>query len=260
MNSNLEIDIKNVPLFFSDSYKVRAYEAGPDGRVTIHSICNYLQDAASNHAFRLGVAVDKLQKHNLTWVLSRFHVQMKNYPFWLDEVKIDTWPLLKEKYHAVRDFRLFNSKNQEIGTATSSWMMIDTQKRTTVPLPDFMEKLQNHEAGRALNDPFTKLPKIENSETGKIFNVRLSDLDMNRHVNSVHYLSWGLETIPIDFRKKHFLTDVEINYRAECSYGEKIISRNEMKNSGSAVVFIHQLFKENDGREITRMRSSWQKK
>ena len=83
---------------------------------------------------------------------------------------------------------------------------------------------------------------------------------MNRHVNSVHYLSWGLETIPIEFRKEHLLTDVEINYRAECRYGEKIISRTEMKNENGAAVFIHQLFKENSGREITRMRSIWQAK
>jgi len=260
MSSELEIGTEGVPLLFTDSYKVRAYEAGPDGRVTIHSICNYLQDAASNHAYRLGVAVDKLQQHNLTWVLSRFHVRMKKYPYWMDEVIIDTWPLQKEKYHGVRDFRLFNRKKQEIGTATSSWMMIDTQKRTTVPLPDFIEKFQNKEAGRALEDSFPKLPKIEKFDAEKKFNVRLSDLDMNRHVNSVHYLSWGLETIPIDFRKEHLLTDVEINYRAECSYGEKIISRTEMKNEGSAAVFLHQLFKESSGQEITRLRSSWQKK
>ncbi len=260
MSENLEIDVDGVPLFFSDNYKVRAYEAGPDGRVAIHSICNYLQDAASNHAYRLGVAVDKLQEHNLTWVLSRFHVKMNMYPFWLDDIRIETWPSVKEKYHATRDFRLFSSKGQEIGTATSSWMMIDIQKRTAVPIPDFMEKFQNKEAGRALDDPFPKLPKIENFETEKIFYVRLNDLDMNRHVNSVHYLSWGLETVPVDFRKKHLLTDVEINYRAECYYGEKIISRNEMKNDDGTKVFIHQLFKENGGQEITRMRSSWQKK
>jgi len=260
MGVNLKIDSADVPLLFTDSYKVRAYEAGPDGRVTIHSICNYLQDAASNHAFKLGVAVDKLQEHNLTWVLSRFHVRMKKYPFWLDEVIIDTWPLKKEKYHGIRDFRMFNRKKQEIGTATSSWMMIDTKKRSSVPLPDFEEKFQNNEAGRALEDSFPKLPVIEKSGAEKIFNVRLGDLDMNSHVNSVHYLSWGLETIPIDFRKEHQLTDVEINYRAECGYGEKIVSRTEMINENNDTVVLHQLFKESSGQEITRLRSAWKKK
>jgi acyl-ACP thioesterase len=179
---------------------------------------------------------------------------------WLDDIRIDTWPSDKLKFHAARDFRIFNSREEEIGTATSSWMMIDVKKRTTVQLPDFLDKLKNTEAGRALNDPFDKLPKIKNPEIEKMFYVRLNDLDMNQHVNSVHYLSWGLETVPVEFRKEHLLTDVEINYRAECYYGDKIISRNEKTMDDGRTVFIHQLFKGKDGREITRMRSSWQKK
>ena len=59
MNQKESKNSQKPALFFSDRFKIRAYEVGPDGRVNIQSVCNYLQDAASNHAFRMGVAVDR---------------------------------------------------------------------------------------------------------------------------------------------------------------------------------------------------------
>lgn len=252
--------VSHRPFFFSDMFKVRAYEAGPDGRVNIQSVCNYLQDAASSHAFLMGVAVDRLQEKNLTWVLSRLHIKMDKYPFWMNKIRIDTWPAIKDKYYAIRDFRMFDGKGREIGVASSSWMMIDTIQRRSVALPAFMDEFQNKEAGRALDDPFEKLSEIKNAENEKYFNVRLADLDMNRHVNSVHYLSWGLETVPSEIWKDFKLTDVEINYRNECYYGDRIYSQIEKQIKSDSLVFIHQLFKEKDKKELTRLRTCWQRK
>ena len=258
MNTN--VNAKENKLFYSDVFKVRAYEAGPDGRVIIQSVFNYLQDIASSHAFLMGVAVDRLQEQNLTWVLSRMHIRMESYPFWMRRIRIDTWPAVKDKYYAVRDFRLFDEKNREIGLASSSWMMINTVTRRSVALPGYMDKFQNAELGRAMNDGFKKLPEIDNMENEKNFNVRLSDLDMNRHVNSVHYLSWALDTVPPQIWMDYRLTDVEINYRNECHYGDRVNSRSERKAEGDSCSFIHQLFKEKDRDELTRLRTRWQRK
>lgn len=260
MKQNEDKNVKQPALFFSDVFKVRAYEAGPDGRVNIQSLCNYLQDAASSHAFLMGVAVDRLQKDNLTWVLSRLHVRIERYPYWMDKIRIDTWPADKDKYYGIRDFRMFDGKNRQVGVASSSWMMIDTVQRRSVALPDFMDSLQDKEAGRSLDDPFTQLPKVEQIDNEKFFNVRIADLDMNRHVNSVHYLSWALETVPPEIWKNFRLSDVEINYRNESYYGDRICSQSEARENGDSVVFIHQLFQEKERRELTRLRTSWQRK
>lgn len=247
-------------LFFSDVFRVRAYEAGPDARVNIQSVFNYLQDIASTHAALMGVAVDRLQEKNLTWVLSRMHIRMEKYPFWMRRIRIDTWPALKEKYYAERDYRLFDEKEREIGVASSSWMMIDTVRRRSVALPEFMDVLQNLKAGRAMKDPFEKLPELSRIENEKHFNVRLSDLDMNRHVNSVHYLSWALETVPPEIWIEYNLTDVEINYRNECYHGDRIYSKSEKIEKNGSCVFIHQLFKEQNKTELTRLRTCWKRK
>ncbi len=250
-------------LFWKEIFKVRAYEAGPDMKATIHSICNYLQESAANHAVAMNVAMDTLKKMNLTWVLSRLHVRMTAFPYWNQQVTIETWPAVKQKFHAVRDFRLLIG-DKEIGTATSSWMLIDVKRRRSVPMPDFMNQFQNKEAGRTLDDPFESLPVIESKETlpARKFYVRMSDLDMNQHVNSVHYLAWALESVPAEIWKTAVVREVEINYRSECYYGDAVLSYSQVDENSSqdGLVIIHQLIREKDGQEVTRVRSTWQKK
>jgi acyl-ACP thioesterase len=247
-------------LFWRETFKIRAYEAGVDGRVSIQAITNYLLESASNHAAHMDVSVQRLFEMNLTWVLSRFHVRMKRYPRWPETVTVETWPAHKDILYAIRDFRLLDSKGNEIGVASSSWMMIDFKARKPVALPDFIEGLENKEAGRTLEDPFERMPKVTRVDAEKEFRVRQSDLDVNRHVYSVHYLSWALEAVPPEVWKNYRISDVEINFRAESLYGDFVISGSEMEQKENQVTIIHQLKRRKDDKELTRLRTTWQLK
>ncbi len=247
-------------LFWREAFKIRAYEAGVDGRVTIQAITNYLLESASNHAAHMDVSVQRLFKMNLTWVLSRFHVRMRDYPRWPETVTVETWPAHKDTLYAIRDFRLLDSNQNVIGVASSSWMMIDFKARKPVALPDIIEGLENKEAGRTLEDPFERMPKVTRVDMEKEFRVRQSDLDVNRHVYSVHYLSWALESAPPENWKKYRISDVEINFRAESLYGDFVVSDSQIEESGNLMTVIHQLKRRKDDKELTRLRTTWQLK
>jgi len=252
--------MKNKPqLFWTEEFKIRAYEVEPHGRVTMQSIFNYLQEIAGNHASELGVAVDELIKQNLTWVLSRVHLQIHDYPFWRQKMTIETWPSDRDSFYALRDFRLLNEQSEVIGLATSSWMLIDIKLRKPVAMPSFIDDLKNTEKGRALPDSFGKLPKLKRVDAERAFNVRLSDLDINQHVNSVNFLEWGLECIPENIRKKYQLSDLEVTYRAESNYGDRVISQCQVEEDQNSCRIIHRLQKEADNRELTRILTNWKK-
>ncbi len=244
-------------LFRIENFKVRAYEVGPRGRATIQSICNYLQESAANHAEALNVSVSRLIKMNLTWVLSRLHVRMEKYPFWQKTVTVETWPSARDNFYALRDFRIKNEKGEVIGVATSSWMMIDIKARKPVILPEFLKEFENKDEGRTLEDSFKRLPKIGQAQFEKNFNVRLSDLDMNQHVNSVNYIEWGLEVTPPAFWKKYILYDLEISFRAESVYGDRIVSQCRVEDMGDHQMLVHRLLRAQDERELTRMVTRW---
>lgn len=247
-----------LPLLWREEFKVRAYEVDPRGRLTVQSLFNYMQEAAGNHAAELGVSVEQLFRDNLTWVLSRVHLRIDYYPVWKQRIIIETWPADKDTYYAIRDFRILDEKGRSIGLASSSWMMIDVKLRRPVPLPAYIEQIKNHENGRALNVSFDKLPKLQRVDQEKTFKVRLSDLDINQHVNSVNFIEWAIEAVPPEINQKYQLSQVEISYRAEAKYGDCLFSQCQIENNVNESQIIHRLLKESDQKELARVLTTWQ--
>ena len=89
-------------------FKVRSYECGKDGLVSLPSICNYLQEAASLNTEELGFSKSDFNAagSDISWVLTKMRFRMNRYPKWEDEVKITTFPRGGRKIVAWRDFIL----------------------------------------------------------------------------------------------------------------------------------------------------------
>jgi len=245
---------------YTEKFKVRSYEVDVTGRATVLTISNFLQEIAGNHAGKLGVSVDKLFAKKLTWVLSRLHLKMFSYPFWREEVSILTWPSDAYGKFATRDFEIFNSKNEIIGKATTSWMLLDLIKLRPITMPDFIMNINRPQRERAIDDKFEKLPKLEKFEFQNKYNVRLSDLDINQHVNNVNYIEWAIETIPVEISQKYQLNQFEISFRAESKYGDSVVSRAQEFKNNDQKTFSHSLIKDNSQLELAIARSSWAKK
>jgi len=121
---------------WSETFRARYYEVGHDGCVTIQALCNYFQEAAGNHATRLGVGMQKLMDQHQSWVLSRMLVQMSVFPGWHDEVTVDTWPAGVERMFALRLFRL-RCGERMLGFGTSAWLLFDLDRRRPLR-PEFV--------------------------------------------------------------------------------------------------------------------------
>ncbi|MBN1271836.1 MAG: hypothetical protein JXB26_06140 [Candidatus Aminicenantes bacterium] len=239
-----------------EDFCVRSYEIDSRGQVSIQSLCRYLGEIAGNHAEKLGASVGILRSKNLTWVLSRLHVRMKKYPYWGKSLTIETWPSGRENLYALRDFLIF-SQEELIGTATTSWMVIDLARKKPVLLPEFVTAIPIPERPRAIDDPFEKLPGLKTIHSSRSFNVRLSDLDINQHVNFVNYIEWGVETVPTETWKDFRLEELEISYRAESRFGDRIISEAQEIDQQKRRIYLHRLQKEQDHRETAVLRTAW---
>jgi medium-chain acyl-[acyl-carrier-protein] hydrolase len=109
---------------------------------------------------------------------------------------------------------------------------------------------------RVLADPFAKLPEVGGVGEGKAFEVRLSELDMNRHANNVSVIAWALDALPDEVVLGTSLAELEIEFRAEALLGDRMLSRVHRLVEGSAT-FLHRLIRESDGREVARARTLW---
>ena len=69
-------------LQYEKEYRIHVYETGPDGKLNLCSLFNYMQDIASDHAVELGFGRDDLMRDNRFWVLSRMYAEINHWPLW----------------------------------------------------------------------------------------------------------------------------------------------------------------------------------
>lgn len=242
---------------FTARYRVRSYETDFLGRLKPVSIVNYFQDAASSHADLLGFSVADLLRSRLTWMLSRYQIRVLRYPCAGEELLVRTWRSAVDGYYALRDFELIDSHGRLLAVASSSWLIVSLESRRPVRIKTAVEDFPIH-ASRSFPDDFITFPKREAYERELPFQVRMGDLDQNRHVNNAVYLDWALEATDPDILQNYLPVEIHIAYRAEELYGGKIISRSAALNTPGSEIFLHQLVSEGEDRELTRLLTIWQ--
>lgn len=238
---------------WQETFRVRSYETDVTGTASMASICNYLQEAAGNHAHDLGVSVEQMD--NQTWVLTRLHVEMARFPSWRQDVYIETWPSGENGLYATREFVLRDDEGDTLGWATSAWLIIDLTRRRPVRIPAFVRSFRVPVRGRALDDTFDRLPVLDTPAEERTFRVRYGDLDLNQHVNNVHYVEWVVEALPRHVREGHHLTSLEIHFRAEATFGDEV--RVQTSPAGEDSTFLHRLLRHSDGRDVAHVRTRW---
>ena len=247
-------------LQFEKEYRVHVYETGPDSKLNLYSLFNYMQDIASDHAIKLGFGRDDLMRDNRFWVLSRIYAEISKLPLWEDSIIIKTWPNGTDKLFALRNYEVRYPDGSHIASGTSSWLILD---RTTkkVQRPDSILSQYNPEL-HAETSPVRYAEKIEPaSENGWLspsFRVKVSDLDVNLHTNNVRYLKWASDCYDLDFIMNNDPQSAEINYLAESKFDEEIIIKSSVENETGSF-HSHSIFRTSDNKELCRIRIGWKK-
>ena len=122
---------------WKESINVRIYDLDLTGKLSLISICNYLQQSATKHADKLNISSWHLTELNITWILYRLQVKVKEYPNYDKKLIIDTWPAIIKDPYDFRAFRIFNENNIEIGNALYNWLLIDLETRKPVRIRKF---------------------------------------------------------------------------------------------------------------------------
>lgn len=222
------------------TWTVRSYECAPDGKITIANLCNYLQEAASINAEHLGFSKTNFDEENLnvTWVMTRMRVKVTRRPNWNETVKVFTFPRPARRIVAWRDFIIYGEDGEEVGRASTEWMMIDFTTRRPVAIPAFVTERANHELSPVFSEPlgFKLSPDIFQKSGSPSLNTlhsnfytvtaAPSDIDLNGHVNNVRYITWLFDTM----KEMPEAVDMEIAFKSEVLVGTTVmvdVAKNE---------------------------------
>jgi len=243
---------------FEKEYSIHVYETGPNGKLNLYSLFNYMQDIASDHAIKLGFGRDDLLRDNCFWVLSRMYAEIISWPLWEEKIIVRTWPNGTDKLFALRNYEVKYPDGRQIAAGTSSWLILDrTTKKIQRPesiLSKYYSDLQPK------SSPVRYAAKLESAGTSTEqslpFRVKVSDLDVNLHTNNVRYLKWVYDTYTLDFVTGNNPQSAEINYLAESVFNEEIVI-NTSSETDKAGLYNHAVSRTRDNKELCRIRIEW---
>lgn len=187
-----------------------------------------LQECSVNHVEAAHMGYDALIPRQLAWALAGFELEVRGLPQWKQSVSVDTWHKKSEGLFSYRDYQMRNQKGDCLVNASSTWFIMDLQKRKAIPaskvfpdLPVVPESALDSLLRRsALGDP----PDQPADYTSR-HRVLFTDLDHNGHCNNVHYIRWMFYDLPASFLKEHLLQHFEIYFVKELNEGEAISER-----------------------------------
>jgi acyl-ACP thioesterase len=204
----------------------------------------YILDIAGIDADSKGFGIKKLNGENHSWVVSRMALEFYRLPNKYEEIQISTWVNDYGKLLTVRNFTITDEKGDLIFAAVTQWAMIDISTRQPLDLRYVDEYNKYLCADQSPVENPRKIAAI-NPEKTVIHKVAYSDIDFNRHVNSLRYISLMIDMLPVELLMTANPGRVEINFLRESQYGDILTvgyeqretkSLFEIKNSNSIAI------------------------
>ena len=208
---------------WSEPTTIRSYDVGFDGRLKLHVLFQYFQEAAANHATHLGVGYDALQELGVFWALSRVKVEIESLPVWRDPITMTTWPKGVEKLFALRDIRMTDRNGAVMARGTSCWLLVDIAKMRPRRIESLERSFPLNDGEHALRESLGKIAVPAGMEQRYTRKVMSSDCDVNNHVNNTEYVRWIVDCIGTAERAVPSIRSLQINFLEEARKGDAVV-------------------------------------
>ena len=209
-----------------ETKRVAIYESDIFGKLLPTEAMNYFQETSTNQGEELGVGSEFLEESQLAWFLVKYDIHFNGYPEYKESVKIKTEATGMDRYCAVRRFSMERENDLPSIHADTQWLLInrETEKMEAI---DKHKEFDVYGCFEKREPIFRRIPRVKNPFNQKKFEVRFLDIDINHHVNHVHYLAWAIETLPLSVIETKVLKRAKIVFKAQAFYGDQVLVVNE---------------------------------
>jgi acyl-ACP thioesterase len=152
---------------------------------------------------------------------------MTRLPKWKEIITVKTWIKSLENSRSTRCFELYIDDKKIVGCETF-WAVFNTKTRRPEALALPHEHFEKYPENSATEKPFSKINVQQTFEFISEHIVRLSDLDIVNHANSIKYLEWCIDYIDSEILLNQDVKAFEMNYLKEVSLSDILkIERNK---------------------------------
>lgn len=240
---------------FQKEYDINFYTVDMSLRALPQLLMDFYTDCDLSYAKAHGVGVEEFHKNGVTMMLQKREVSFYKPVYLRNKI------VVKPSVEGIKGSTLIRRSTMEtpegelISLSRGLVYLLKLHNREKVEVPEIVYNSYGIKEPLDYDFDFEKIPEVEEIEYSKEFVVRYSDLDSNRHVNNSKYLTWALETLPVEYMRDYFLEKVRIVYIKEVLYGdsarvvaqrksprEKMITIQEIRNSKGQLTTVLQCF------------------
>jgi len=180
----------------SENYHVQYHHTDRDFNLKLLYLAQYMQETAVAAFDRLTLPRREIIEKSLAFVLSSISFKFEREIKKFDEICVETWALPLTSATFTRNYKVYNEATGDCCIiASSSWVLIHTQKRTLVNPKTLSESYtaatEDEEVGfRAVRK--LRMPDGLETPGGENFlfdkEILYCDIDENMHMNNTVYL------------------------------------------------------------------------
>lgn len=201
------------------------------------AIIKVLENVAGMQSEKVGFGLSSIEKTGLSWVLLAWKIKVLNRPIYNTKITIKTWPRSANKIYTYRDFEIYDEKDRLCAIATSKWTLVNIQtgklsglSKEIINMYDFEQKsVFEEEEVEKLKEPTITTHEIK-------LDVFRSQIDVNNHVHNLCYLDFAYETLPEEVYNQEEFNNIEIMYKKQVKYGNKIKCKYSLENDKNTIV------------------------
>lgn len=207
------------------------------GRMPITLMVARAIETATEHANALGVGYADLVSRGIGWVLARISVEVLRYPRINEWYSMETWIESYTRRFSDRCFAMYDDKGEVVANIRSVWVAIDFNTRALADLSGTGNDIRPATDRRC---PVAKIriPALGHGElVGHAeYRFKYTDIDFNRHVNTIKYLDLALNQWPLVYHDSHDISRLSASFDHECTFGQT--AQIDVRNLGEPDSFL----------------------
>lgn len=218
------------------SQRIDLYESdfSHDKSLKFSRTLEFMQNLATEHVEQMGCGWDFLNEHDMLWVLSKTKMRFyKKITKKTGSIVLTTWPLAPNKVFCERLFEARSASGELLFSAVTIWIVINKTTRKILPTAK-VERYVNasfDDCRSELDDKFDKVVYSQDFEPKYTFLAMQSHLDVNKHVNNTHYVTFAQDAYPCQS-----FNYAEIVYSKELKLDDKVTVCGKQGERGEVLV------------------------
>lgn len=207
---------------YERNFHVEICDIDTKNELTNYGILRMMQEIAASHSDNLGISINHVEEKPYTWLLLNWKLKVFLRPAWNSELIVKTWPNASDKLYSYRDFEIYTKDNELVAQGASKWVLIDLKTLNIEKTSEEILDIYKPSNTFLFEEPMSKLKEPQEYEFIENYTITRSDLDINGHANNLSYLKIATNILPEDVYKNIDFRDIEIMYKKECKFGDKV--------------------------------------